>query len=120
MAKINSRQKGHSWERYVANYLQEKTGAKCQRLLEFQEGFGVDIKTELPLAVQCKCSKSSGLAFTGYKEAAASAIGTTPGTIPTCFFKWSWKGRKPSEGGEFVILNLDDFMEIFTAYLSGR
>ena len=118
---VNSRTKGHSWERTVANYIKESTGHKAQRLLEYQEGFGVDIKTDLPLAIHCKCGKSPATAFTGYLESARSTIGSTPGTIPTCFFKWSWQGKDPHQRrGEYVVLNLDDFMEIFLGYFRSK
>jgi len=119
--KVNSRTKGHSWERKTANILTEATGVKAIRLLEYQEGFGIDIKTETPIAVQCKCGKSTVKAFDGYLEAVRSTRGSTPGVIPACFFKWSWQGKDPNQKrGEYVVLSVDDFMEIFTSYLNSK
>ena len=115
------RTKGLNWERKTANILQDASGVKAIRLLEFQQGFGIDIKTELPLAVQCKCGKSTVKAFDGYLEAVRSARGSTPGMIPTCFFKWSWQGKDPHQKrGEYVVLSVEDFMEIFMSYLNNK
>ena len=50
------RRKGHDWEREVAKRIR-KIDPSAKRLLEYQEGKGIDIDTKLPFAIQCKCQK---------------------------------------------------------------
>lgn len=55
---VNSRRKGHSWERLVANELKDIGYKNAKRQLEYQEGLGVDIANVFPLRIQCKVGKS--------------------------------------------------------------
>lgn len=58
---INSRTKGHSFERQVASDLREVGFKDAKRLLEYQEGFGIDIAFVEPLRIQCKVGKSHNI-----------------------------------------------------------
>lgn len=100
------RRKGHDWEREVAASLQ-RLDPSARRLLEYQEGAGIDIKTTLPMAVQCKCGRSLAVALSGLKEAQAVAA---PGIIPVCAYHADRKGS-------FAVLAWDDFVDIFGVYM---
>lgn len=58
---VNSRKKGHDWEREVANKLKE-IDPTAKRNLEYQEG-SMDIGTQLPFAIQCKCMANPSVYF---------------------------------------------------------
>ena len=100
------RRKGHDFEREVAASLRPLDPKAC-RLLEYQEGAGIDIKTALPLAVQCKAGRSLAVALAGFREAQAAA---GPGVFPVCAYRADRKGS-------FAVLAWDDFVDIFGVYM---
>ena len=100
------RRKGHDWEREVAASLQS-LDPSARRLLEYQAGAGVDIKTTLPVAIQCKCGRSLAVGLSGLKEAQAAAA---PGVFPICAFK-------PDRRGSFAVLSWEDFIDMLGGYL---
>jgi hypothetical protein len=62
----SQRVKGHSFERRTANLLKQ-FDPTAKRKLEYQEG-SVDIETQLPFAIQCKCQKQPSI-FNAIEEA---------------------------------------------------
>lgn len=59
MSKINVRQKGHSFERFVARLMQYVGYTKAHRQLEFQinNALGIDIAETGRFKIQCKKTK---------------------------------------------------------------
>jgi len=51
-----SRTKGHGWERDFIRKYYRKLDPDASRMLEYQEGLGMDVKTNLPFALQGKNS----------------------------------------------------------------
>ncbi len=97
------RTKGHSWERRIANDL-KPIDPSAKRLLEYQEGMGIDIDTKLPLRIQCKSSFQASKGLTGLAEAGEEA-----GKLSVCALKVTQKG-------EFAILHWADFLDLYKSY----
>lgn len=104
----SQRVKGHSFEREIAISLRH-IDPTAKRQLEYQEGLGRDICTNLPLAIQCKASPQASIALKGFQEAYKSAEGFE---IPVCAWKCDRKGI-------FALLTWQDFLEIFAVYHRG-
>lgn len=95
MSKL-SRTKGHAFERYVAQKFRSIfPGAR--RLLEYQEGVGVDIENTGPLRIQCKAYKDYA-PISKINEVKLSGI--------PCLVT---KGDRKTP---MIVLSLDDFLRI--------
>lgn len=98
------RRKGHNYEREKARELTE-LGFPAKRLLEYQEGFGVDISCPtLPFAIQCKVGKNPPW-YQAVLEAEDSNLTKSKSCIPIAFVK-------KDVVGEFAIIKLKDFYNI--------
>lgn len=100
------RLKGHSWEREVAIKLRE-IDPDAKRLLEYQEGFGIDIETKLPLSIQCKCTAKPNF-IKAFQEAKNSKKADS---IPVAAIKVDHKGK-------FILLDFDFAFKLFQKYFS--
>lgn len=69
-----ARTKGHAHERYVAIKLRE-IDSTARRNVEETQVASVDIKTKLPLAIQCKCLKNWSMSpHAIFNQAATGAL----------------------------------------------
>ena len=101
------RVKGHSFEREVARLLRD-LDPSARRNVEEPQVAGCDIKTKLPLAIQCKCLKNwSVLPHSILAQAAGGA--DSKEQIPVGIVRIDRK--KP----DLAILALADFLEILEA-----
>ena len=76
MGGKRSRDKGAAWERRVASYLREHTGAPAERnLTETRDGNVGDITTSLALVGQCKTGARPPI-YDAMRQALDAAAGT--------------------------------------------
>jgi hypothetical protein len=102
----SQRIKGRAWEQEVARSLRG-IDPSAQRLLEYQQGYGYDIRLkELPLRVQCKSGHLPPWRK-ALDEASAAASGA--GAIPVAAIKVSHRG-------EYAVLHWQDFVEVLAAW----
>lgn len=89
-----ARAKGHQWERDAVNDFKE-IDPSAKRNLEYQEGMGYDISTNLPYRIQCKCQKqinwlkALGEADNGDESVMPVVAGKVTGKGKYAFMKWS-------------------------------
>lgn len=95
------RLKGHSWEREVANDLKDAGFTKAKRLLEYQEGVGVDIENAEPFAIQCK-NLAKPPSFNKMLEYMDEV--QLPG--------WRLLALKVTRKGEYAIMEWEDLMAL--------
>lgn len=91
-----ARTKGHQWERDVVNSIKD-LDMYAKRMLEYQEGLGIDIDTSLPYLIQCKSQKRVNWL------SALSEIPHIKDKIPVVAGKVTGKG-------EFAFLRWSDFI----------
>lgn len=96
--------KGHSWEREVAIRIRE-IDPKAKRLLEYQEGMGIDIDTSLPISIQCKAMARPNF-IKAFQEA---KNGKKEGSEPVGVFKVDHKGK-------FMLLDFDFGIKLLHHY----
>lgn len=104
---VLSRRKGAAWERAAAGMIQQATGVPCVRNLEeCRDGNAGDLKTGLPLAVQCKVGARPDI-YGAVRQAAEAAI---PGQHPVAIVRRNGSGHRAPE--DLAIMPLADFLEI--------
>ena len=82
-----SRTKGHNFERLIANVFKEVDPTAARNLEEYREGT-VDIRTKLPLAIQCKRMRKWP---SPYKVMQQASDGARDGEIPIGIVKVDWE-----------------------------
>lgn len=98
------RLKGHSWEREVAIRIRE-IDPRAKRLLEYQEGMGIDIDTTLPISIQCKAMAKPNF-IKAFNEA---KNGKKEGNEPIGAFKVDRKGK-------FMLVDFDFGIKLLKNY----
>ena len=103
------RKKGHDWERFVANKLQEFDPMARRNLEEYREigGSGRDILTKLPFCIQCKSGKQFSKTREGLKEALKSA---KKGEYSVCITKVDYDDK-------YVTMRFDEWWELVREWL---
>lgn len=105
MSKINSRTKGHSFEREIAQRL-KPIFPFVKRLLEYQEGFGFDLTGTGWFHIQCKRYKKS------VPMSKINEIPLSDKFMPVLISKCD---REPI----YVTMKFDDWLSLVTFYLIG-
>lgn len=103
-----ARIKGHSWERHVAIMLRKKLDPTARRNVEECQFGSVDIKTTLPLAIQCKALRNWSVSPHEILKQADSGNQNPGVSTPVGFVKID--SKKP-----LAIMYLDDFLKMFEA-----
>jgi len=110
------RDKGHAWEREVANLLTDATGEVCKRnLTEVREGLrgGGDITSGLPISVQCKVGQAPPFKA-ALDQAIASAL---PGDIAVAVTRINGSGSRPPR--DEAHMRLTDFLALVRYAIRG-
>lgn len=107
MSGAKSRRRGHDWERAVARELSDLEYVEAARTLdETREGNVGDVRTNLPLSIQCKAGQQPSV-WKALEEAIEAA---EPGEHPVAAVKRSHgRGKKADR---LAVLPWSDLLEM--------
>jgi hypothetical protein len=107
MSGKRSRNKGAAWERRVASYLREHTGAFAERnLTETRDGNVGDITTDLALVGQCKTGARPPI-----YDAVRQALDVSAGTRKWAVAFVHRDGSRHEPAVELAVMPLDEWLK---------